>query len=50
MIDGAGYKWTDHKLEDLGVVGMPTHDGTSTMTGNEGDGFAKITLLTRKPN
>jgi len=50
MIDGAGYKWTDHKLEDLGVVGMPTHSGIGTMTGNEGDGFAKITLLTRKPN
>ena len=50
MIDGEGYKWTDHKLEDLGVVGMPTHDGTSTMTGNEGDGFAKITLISRKPN
>ena len=50
MIDGAGYKWTDHKLEDLGVVGMPTHDGTGTITGNSGDGFAKITLLTRKPN
>ena len=50
MIDGAGYKWTDHKLEDLGVVGMPTHSGIGTMTGNEGDGFAKITLLNRKPN
>ena len=50
MIDGAGYQWTDHKLDNLGVVGMPTHDGTGTMTGNEGDGFAKITLITRKPN
>jgi len=50
MIDGAGYKWTDHKLEDLGMVGMPTHSGIGTMTGNAGDGFAKITLLTRKPN
>ncbi len=50
MIDGAGYKWTTEKLEDLGVIGMPTHDGTGTMIGNKGDGFAKITLLTRKPN
>ena len=50
MIDGAGYKWTDHKLDDLGVVGMPTHSGIGTIIGNEGDGFAKITLLTRKPN
>ena len=24
---------------------MPTHDGTSTMTGNAGNGFAKITLI-----
>ena len=24
---------------------MPTHDGTSTMTGNEGNGYAKITCL-----
>ena len=24
---------------------MPTHDGTSTMTGNKGDGFFKITLI-----
>ena len=24
---------------------MPTHDGTSTMTGNSGSGYAKITLL-----
>jgi len=24
---------------------MPTHDGTSTMTGNTGNGYAKITYL-----
>lgn len=29
---------------------MPTHDGTGIMTGNEGDGFAKIALITRNPN
>ena len=28
-----------------GNKSMPTHDGTSTMTGNSGDGFAKITLV-----
>ncbi len=50
MIDGQGYKWTDHKLEDLGQVGMPSHDGTSTMLGNEGNGFAKITLISYKNN
>ncbi len=24
---------------------MPTHDGTLTMTGNDGNGYAKITLI-----
>ena len=43
MIDGKGYEWTTEVGTE--VVGMPTHDGTSTMTGNDGDGFAKITCL-----
>ena len=42
MIDGAGYKWTTARES---YVGMPTHDGTSTMTGNKGNGYAKITFL-----
>ena len=42
MIDGAGYNWTTEKGS---YTGMPTHDGTSTMTGNDGNGYAKITLL-----
>ena len=42
MIDGAGYKWTNIKGE---YTGMPTHDGKSTMTGNSGNGYAKITLV-----
>ena len=42
MIDGAGYNWTTTKGEQ---VGMPTHDGASTMTGNDGNGYAKITYL-----
>ena len=42
MVDGAGYKWTNTKGEQ---TGMPTHDGKSTMTGNIGDGYAKITYL-----
>ena len=42
MIDGAGYNWTNEKGE---YVGMPTHDGTTTMTGNSGNGYAKITLV-----
>ena len=28
-----------------GDSSMPTYDGTSTMTGNTGDGWAKITFL-----
>ena len=28
-----------------GNQSMPTHDGKSTMTGNAGNGFAKITLI-----
>lgn len=43
MIDGNGYSWTTEKGSE--VVGMPTHDGTGTMTGNTGDGFAKITYI-----
>ncbi len=42
MIDGEGYNWTTEKGSN---TGMPTHDGTSTMIGNEGNGYAKITLL-----
>ena len=43
MIDGKGYKWTTSKGSS--VVGMPTHDGTTTMTGNAENGYAKITYL-----
>ena len=42
MIDGNGYNWTTSKGEK---TGMPTYDGTSTMTGNIGNGYAKITLI-----
>lgn len=42
MIDGAGYNWTTN----IGSkINMPTHDGLSTMTGNTGNGHAKITYL-----
>jgi hypothetical protein len=44
MIDGSGYSWTTTKASS--TKGMPTHDGTSTITGNAGNGYAKITLLT----
>ena len=43
MIDGGGYVWTTVKADSS--TGMPTHDGSSTMKGNEGNGYAKITLL-----
>lgn len=42
MIDGAGYEWSNEKGE---LVNMPNHDGTGTMVGNTGNGYAKITLL-----
>lgn len=43
MIDGQGYKWTTER--GIEVVGMPTYDGNGTMTGNSGNGYAKITYL-----
>ena len=42
MIDGAGYNWTNVRGTQ---TGMPTHNGTGTMTGNAGNGYAKITYL-----
>ena len=45
MIDGQGHSWTTLKGSQ---TGMPTHDGRSTMTGNIGNGYAKITLIELK--
>lgn len=42
MIDGEGYKWTTQKET---YTGMPTHDGTGTMKGNVGNGYARITYI-----
>ena len=42
MIDGEGYKWTTEKGS---YTGMPTHDGTGTMKGNTGNGYARITYI-----
>ena len=42
MIDGNGYDWTNKRGSQ---IGMPTHDGASTMIGNTGNGYAKITLI-----
>ena len=46
MIDGDGHNWTT--LMDKESTGMPTHDGTGTMVGNTGNGYAKISLLNTK--
>lgn len=43
IIDGGGYSWTTVAASES--TGMPTHDGTGTMTGNTGNGYAKITYL-----
>ena len=43
MIDGGGYEWTTEKNETS--TGMPTFDGEGIMTGNDGQGYAKITLI-----
>ncbi|MDO4995778.1 MAG: glycine rich domain-containing protein [Bacilli bacterium] len=43
MIDGSGYSWTTVKGDT--VVGMPNKNGIGTVTGNTGNGFAKITLM-----
>ena len=45
MIDGSGYNWTNEKGE---YTEMPSHDGLSNMTGNIGNGYAKITLVSKK--
>ncbi len=40
----SGKKFTDANMI-AGNSLMPTHDGKNTMTGNSGDGYAKITLV-----
>ncbi len=40
----SGKKFTDANMI-AGNSLMPTHDGQNTMTGNSGDGYAKITLV-----
>ena len=42
MIDGNGYNWTSEKGD---YIGMPSHDESTKMVGNLGNGYAKITLL-----
>ena len=40
----SGYVFTNTKMI-AGNATMPTHDGTGTMTGNSGNGYAKLTLI-----
>ena len=40
----SGYKF-DYSIMHAGNEEMPTYDGTSTMTGNNGNGYAKISLI-----
>jgi len=42
MIDGNGYVWTSSKGN---YTGMPTWDGSSTMKGNNDNGYCKISLV-----
>ena len=44
MIDGNGYSWTTVKGAK---TSMPSHDGLSTVVGNIGNGYAKITLISQ---
>lgn len=43
MIDGSGYPWTTIKSESSS--GMPSPISSSIITGNSGNGYAKITYL-----
>lgn len=42
MIDGNGYNWTTEKGDYLK---MPSHIDNTEMTGNHGNGFARITMI-----
>ena len=41
MVDGNGYNWTTVKSS---YTGMPSYSSYGTMTGNSGNGYARITL------
>ena len=43
IIDGTGCKWTTEKTTQCD--GMPSHDGKSTIQGNIGNGYARISLI-----
>ena len=43
IIDGTGCKWTTEKTTQCD--GMPSHDNKSTIQGNIGNGYARISLI-----
>jgi hypothetical protein len=43
MIDGAGKAWTN--VQDTAVMGVPKPAGGTFATGNEGNGFARVTFI-----
>ena len=45
MIDGAGYTWTNTKASTAGTNLMPNPAGGTFATGNEGNGYARVTML-----
>ena len=45
MIDGKGYSWSNVVSNE--TQGMPRYNSDSTMIGNTGDGYARITLITK---
>ena len=46
MVDGKGYEWDNIKSKEAN--GMPTYEGTEVMSGNYGNGYAKIVLKKMK--
>lgn len=42
MIDGNGYNWTSEKGD---YIGMPSHSDNSTIMGNHGNGYVRITMM-----
>ena len=42
MVDGEGYNWTSSKEN---FTGMPSYIGSYTITGNDNNGYARITYL-----
>lgn len=45
VVAGGSYFVGENSKAIAGNQNMPTHDGTSTMIGNSGNGYAKITLV-----